>query len=113
MYLHTLARHDALPIFYVHNIPTKSGIGARRSWAVRGKLKFEPSTDFSAVLTVERSDERGAVLPERQVLAFPLCAGCGTPGNVAPNLGRYQTDLNYVERPEVKDRKSTRLNSSH
>jgi iron complex outermembrane receptor protein len=87
---------------YVHNIPTDSGIGKRRSWVLRGKLKFEPSSDFNAVLTAEHSDEHGAVLPERQRLAFPLCAGCGTPGNTAPNLGRYETDLDYVQRPEVK-----------
>lgn len=87
---------------YVYNFATDSRLGARRSWVARGKLRYTPSDDFTAVLTAEHSDERGAVLPERQRLSFPLCVGCATPGNVAPNLGRYQTDLDYVERPEVK-----------
>lgn len=89
---------------YVYNFATDSNIGKTRSWDLRGKLKWEPFEDASAVLTVEHSDVKTPILPEHQVLEAPLCLACSfVPGSrQASTLGYFQTDLDFIDQPTVK-----------
>ncbi|WP_157219348.1 TonB-dependent receptor [Flavisphingomonas formosensis] len=89
---------------YVYNVATDSKIGKTRSWDVRGKLKWQPADDLTAVLTVEHSNVRTPILPEHQVLDAPYCLACAVvPGaRGGSSLGYFQTDLDFIGQPTVK-----------
>lgn len=84
---------------YVTNLFDGSKFGGRQAYQVRGKVKWEPTSDFSAVLTVQHNaiNDRAGFTAAR--FGPPICLPCGIPGSPAkPVSGFYEVD-NDVNEP--------------
>lgn len=77
---------------YIHNLYDGRTLGGRRTHIIRGKIAWEPSPDFSAILAIEHSKMRLDTQAPRQILAPPLCVGCiAFPESVSDKF--YQSDI--------------------
>ena len=99
---------------YVHNLATGHDLGGRKSVTARGRLAWEPSPDFKAILTFQYDWNKGSMAPAAERLGTtttvnnltgpfaayngrPIftCTGCDAtsfPGTQSPVLGFYDTD---------------------
>ena len=73
---------------YIHNLTTGRDEPDRKAHVIRGSMAWRPSSDFSAVLTVEHSRDRSGAFPQAQRIGAPLCLGCGITGE-GPVEGFY------------------------
>lgn len=93
---------------YIHNLTLDKDAPAFKSYTVRGKLKWEPSSDFSAVLTVEQSRIKQGLLPHVNSVPAPLCLGCAITGEVPVRADDYVVRNDLVEKDNIS--KSTSVN---
>ena len=68
---------------YIHNLTTGRDGPDRRAHVIRGSMAWRPSSDFSAVLTIEHSRDRSEAFPQAQRIGAPLCLGCTISGEGA------------------------------
>lgn len=95
---------------YVHNLVDGRKLGGRKSYTIRGKLRWEATDTLSATLSIQydKTDERqaGFALREGGVACLPCLAD--PTGTVRPLDGFYESD-NDGNRPFVSNTTSTYL----
>lgn len=94
---------------YIKNLGTSGDYGRREVFNLRGKARWNPTPDFTAVLALERSyqlDDTGAALQQR--FPFPLCGLCGVPGVPPPPSGFYEIQTNQYT-PQINKSNSASL----
>jgi iron complex outermembrane recepter protein len=73
---------------YLNNIPTTGALGSSEGYDVRGKVKWDPTGDFSAILGVEYSYDDSQRDPAQSGVATgPLCFVCSAYGMTLPASG--------------------------
>ena len=61
---------------YIRNLELDRRMPDRKAHVIRGSMAWRPSSDFSAVLTVEQSRDRSEAFPQAARIGAPLCLGC-------------------------------------
>ena len=81
---------------YITNLPDGSRFGWSNRSAIRAKVLFEPSDDFSAKLLVERDAGENSQQAYSQFLPNVFCLFCTNPGTgyTCPLADPYTTTLN-------------------
>ncbi len=100
-------RHDG---GYVRNLVDGFKFGERENWTVRGKLVFNPTSDFSAVAQVQYDHSKRGPAANAGLTNAPLCAFCGFSAYSFPRTDRYTTVGNVVNGGVGGLDKSTFLN---
>ena len=73
---------------YIHNLTLNRVMPDRRAHVIRGSMAWRPSSNFSAVLTVEQSRDRSEAFPQAARIGAPQCLGCAISGE-GPVMGFY------------------------
>jgi iron complex outermembrane receptor protein len=74
---------------YITNLVGGPKLGGRQSGTLRGKIKWQPTEQFSAVLAVDGFKGIDRNNAQREVAAAPLCAVCSIPGSGAGPVARF------------------------
>ncbi|ANI80122.1 TonB-dependent receptor [Sphingobium sp. EP60837] len=86
-------RHDG---GYVRNLVDNFKFGARESWTVRGKLRFQPTDDLNAVLQVQYDKAKRTPAAYTNYLPPQYCLACGSSAYSFPLTDPYTTVANTL-----------------
>lgn len=81
---------------YVRNLPDGTLLGGRENWTLRGKLLFQPSSDFTAVAQVQIDRAKRSQGVNSQFLPASLCLACGFSTYTFPLSDRFTTVNNII-----------------
>jgi iron complex outermembrane receptor protein len=89
---------------YIRGLADGAEYGRRRNWTLRGKIGYDPGTDFRAVLQVQVDRSRASPDQNAQFLPSAACAFCGTSRFSYPLPDPYTTAINSFEGAGIRNK---------
>ena len=81
---------------YIRNLPDNYMFGWQDDYAIRGKLLWKPSSDFSATLMVEHDARKASLGANAEFLPDNYCLNCSASAYTHPYADPYTTAINLL-----------------
>lgn len=81
---------------YIRNLPDNYKFGWADNYSIRGKVLWQPTSEFSAVLGIQHDSRKASMSANSQFLPNNFCLNCDATGYTFPLADPFTTSINLL-----------------